>query len=114
MRYRKDLKPLARTLRNNQTLAEQKLWKHLRRDQLGVRFYRQRPIAEFIVDFLAPTARLIVEVDGGRHFEADAREQDASRTAKLGALGFNVVRFDNRQVMCELDAVLAEIFRVLR
>lgn len=40
------------------TDAEQILWSRLRRKQiLGVQFYRQKPIVNFIVDFYAPKAK---------------------------------------------------------
>lgn len=50
--YNKYLKLPSRDLRNSMTDAEQLLWQRLRRKQiLGLQFYRQKPILNFIVDF---------------------------------------------------------------
>ena len=96
LNYHYDLKPLARSLRNNRTDAEQRLWYYLRRRQImGVQFYRQRPIETFIVDFCAPTAKLIIELDGSQHHEPVDVRNDLTRTTRLESLGFTVLRFDN-------------------
>ena len=109
------LKHNARKLRGQMTDAEQLLWRHIRRKQIAdVPFYRQKPLLNFIVDFYCPAARLVIELDGGQHFEALAKEKDAARDAALGALGLVVLRFDNRQVLLETQAVLQEIDRVVR
>ena len=111
--YSKNLKEPSRALRKEMTEAEQALWLRLRRKQiLGVQFYRQKPIGPYIVDFYAPAAKLIIEVDGGQHFEKAHAEKDAVRDSILKREGLLVLRFDNRQVLFEMDAVLAEIFRV--
>ena len=114
LHYRHDLKVKARDLRANMTNAEQLLWLHLRRKQLlDIQFYRQRPIGKYIVDFYAPTISLAIEVDGGQHFEPDAIEADARRTAWLAAQGLGVVRYDNLQVIKETSQVLEEIYRIV-
>ena len=67
--YNKNLKQPSRDLRNNMTDAEQLLWQRLRRKQiLGLQFYRQKPILNFIVDFYCPAASLVIECDGGQHY----------------------------------------------
>jgi len=107
LNYRADLKLAARGLRSQMTDAEQKLWFHLRRKQLlGVQFYRQRPIGEYIVDFQAPAASLIVEVDGSQHMEPNAIEYDAKRSAFLTQHGHTVLRFDNLEVLNQTENVL--------
>lgn len=112
LNYRDNLKPLARKLRSNMTDAEQTLWFHLRRKQiLNVTFYRQRPIGEYIVDFYAPSQKLVVEVDGAQHLEIEHAASDAERSAYLEALGLHVMRFDNRQILTETSAVLQMIHR---
>ena len=114
LRYRADLKAAARSLRANMTDAEQTLWFHLRRKQLlGVQFYRQRPIGEYIVDFHAPTAGLIVEVDGSQHMEPTAVEYDAKRSAFLTQQGYNVLRFNNLEVLNQTESVLNVIHHQL-
>ena len=110
LRYRANLRRPARRLRRQQTEAEQVLWSHVRRKQIaGVPFYRQKPIGPYIVDFYAPAARLVIEVDGGQHLEPEQAAQDAARDAHLAELGLAVLRFDNRQVLTETKAVVEAI-----
>jgi very-short-patch-repair endonuclease len=101
-------------LRSGLTDAEQRLWNRLRRQQiLGVQFYRQRPIGNYIVDFYAPTAQLVVEVDGSQHEEPMQARRDRVRSGYLESLGLTVLRFDDRQVLLELDSVAEEIYRAV-
>ena len=110
-RYRPHLRPRARYLRNTATDAECLLWQRLRRKQLhAVQFYRQRPLGNWIVDFFAPAVELVVEVDGGGHFDAAGLRRDAIRTAALNAMGLTVLRYDNLQVLRETDAVVEAIW----
>ncbi len=68
--YNHGLKNTARTLRKNMTEPERLLWSRIRRKQLrGFQFYRQKTVGNYIVDFYCPSARIIIEVDGGQHFE---------------------------------------------
>ena len=108
--YRKNLKMPSRDLRGNMTDAEQLLWMGLRRKQLhGVQFYRQKPLGPYIVDFFAPQVGLVVEVDGSQHMEADNLERDRLRDQCLAEEGLLVLRFNNRDVLLEIDAVLERI-----
>ncbi len=112
--YKSTLKPFARNLRNNMTDAEQLLWSKLRRKQiLGVQFYRQKPLANYIVDFYCAAANLVIELDGSQHFEPDHQASDTERDRVLESIGLMVLRFDNRQVMQELDAVMQVIFEAM-
>lgn len=109
--YRRALKPLARGLRTSMTDAERRLWSQLRLQQVrGLTFNRQKPLAGYIVDFYCAAARLVIELDGSQHGEIDAWVYDQRRTEVLQALGLRVLRFDNRQVLTELDAVMAVIW----
>ena len=113
--YNPKLKEHSRTLRTNMTDAEQVLWHRIRCKQIqGVQFYRQRPLLSFIVDFYCPAVKLVIEIDGSQHFEAAYQEKDQDRDAALSGLGLRVLRFDNRQVLLETDAVLAVIDEVVR
>jgi very-short-patch-repair endonuclease len=108
--YRHNLKTPSRELRENMTDAEQLLWSRLRRKQLhGVQFYRQKPIGPFIVDFFAPGAGLVIEVDGSQHSEPDHHEQDRKRDCCLKDADLLVLRFNNREVLLETAAVLEQI-----
>ncbi len=76
-----------------------------------MQFYRQKPIGSFIVDFYAPEIKLIIEVDGGQHFEKEHIEQDRQRDMSLGIHGLKVLRFDNLQVLKSITQVLEVIFQ---
>ncbi len=114
LKYNPQLKTRARALRRNLIDAEQKLWSRLRGKQvLGIQFYRQKPIGNFIVDFYAPTKRLVIEVDGGHHLDTAQASYDRRRSEYLEKLGLKVLRFDDRQVLLELDSVVQVIFRAI-
>jgi very-short-patch-repair endonuclease len=113
--YNRTLKEPSRNLRNNMTDAERLLWSRLRCKQLlGVQFYRQKPIGNFIVDFFAPAAKLVIEVDGCQHLEAEHQASDELRDEFLAERGLLVLRFDNRQVLLGTDAVVARILDFVR
>ncbi len=113
-RYNDNLKPFARQLRSNLTNAESLLWHHIRRKQiLDVQFYRQRIIGDYIVDFFAPSVRLVIEIDGSQHFETEHIEKDKRRDEYLNKLGIEVLRFDNLQVLRTHNSVLEEIYNVI-
>ena len=86
----------AKSLRRAQTDAEHRLWLQLRDRRLdGLKFRRQVPIETYVADFVCVDARLIVELDGSQHGEADGEARDAERTKALEAAGFHVIRFWN-------------------
>ena len=114
LEYNAPLKRLARRLRRDMTDAEHRLWFRLRRKQLdGVPCYRQKPIGPYIVDFYLPAVRLVIEVEGSQHATETGSTVDRVRTAYLESVGLKVVRFDNRQVLLETEAVLEAIWREL-
>ncbi len=114
LRYNPKLKYPARTLRTNLTDSEQLLWSRLRRKQLlGVQFCRQKPLGNYIVDFYAPRARLVVEVDGAQHLEVPQVNHDQRRTSYLECQGLRVLRFTNLEVLQELETVVEEIYRAV-
>jgi very-short-patch-repair endonuclease len=104
---------LARTLRKRSTEAEKLLWSRLRGRRFeGIKFKRQAPIANYVVDFVALDLKLIIEVDGGQH---DMRAtQDAERTRILEEWGYHVVRFWNNDVLGNIDGVLEAILQELQ
>jgi very-short-patch-repair endonuclease len=109
-RVRERVRVRARELRKASPDAEQKLWQRLRNRQLdGWKFRRQHPIDRYFADFACIEAGLIVELDGGQHFEPDAIRADARRTSSLNAAGFHVLRFNDRDVLLQSDAVLSSI-----
>jgi BirA family biotin operon repressor/biotin-[acetyl-CoA-carboxylase] ligase len=94
------------------TDAEQKLWRELRLPQMGVRFRRQHPIGRYIADFASIKARVCIEVDGAQH--ADQATRDASRTEYLRSEGYVVLRFTDREVLTQIDAVKEAIWNALQ
>ncbi len=112
LKYNPNNKNNARLLRKNMTDAERLIWSRVRRKQiLDVQFYRQKPIENFIVDFYAPKIKLVIEIDGGQHYEPEHLQRDKERDAILTGLGLKVLRFDNHAVMTQLDAVLEFIYQ---
>ena len=98
--YLRKLKELARRLRTQMTDSERALWKRLSRKQVqGVQFYRQKPIGKYIVDFYAPRAKIVLEVDGSQHMESEQAARDLQRDAILASQGLRVLRFDDLQVL---------------
>ena len=108
--YNKNLKLLSRDLRSNMTDAEQLLWSRLRRKQiLGLQFYRQKPLLNYIVDFYCPAVNLVTECDSGQHYTEDGLEAHRNRELTLNELGLLTLRFSNHQILTEIDAVVKKI-----
>jgi very-short-patch-repair endonuclease len=98
----------AQRLRRDATPWEQKLWRHLRGDQMqGVAFRRQHPVGLYILDFYCSTAKLAIELDGDQH--ALQREYDDARTKFLNEKGIQVLRLWNIDLKENLEGVLDTI-----
>ena len=112
--YNKNLKQPSRDLRNNMTDAEKLLWSKLRNNQiLGLQFYRQKPLLNYIVDFYCPAANLVIECDGGQHYTEEGLDADRLRDEALAQLGLKVLRFDNGQVIRQIDGVVEQIYCIV-
>ena len=99
---------LGKVLRKRPTDAEQLLWGHLRMKQMeGLKFRRQQPIDNYIVDFVCFENRIIIEVDGGQH--AAENIKDRERDSYLQQLGFKVLRFWNSDALQNTNGVLENI-----
>ncbi|WP_422106390.1 endonuclease domain-containing protein [Winogradskyella sp.] len=107
--YNPKLVPLAKELRKSMTLGEIALWREINNKKLGIRFSRQIPIDNYIVDFYCKDLQLAIEVDGSIHFEEGHEEKDALRQYKLESLGVKVVRFSDWDVKNNLSWVIREI-----
>jgi very-short-patch-repair endonuclease len=90
---------------------ERVLWQALRCRRLGVQFRRQVVVRGYIVDFVAPAARLVVEVDGAQH--ARQRGADRRRDRALAAAGLTVLRLPAQLVLNGLPVALGFIARAL-
>ena len=109
---RKYLKPRRSELRNSLTAAEIVLWKHISKSRLeGRKFRRQHSIGNYIVDFYCPSERLVIELDGKDHFTIHGEMADSKRENYFKSLNINVVRFENRDIFNNCEAVLEEIKR---
>ena len=94
----------AKEMRNNPTEAEKILWLNLKSKALDFKFRQQHLIADFIVDFVCLSKKLVIEVDGEIH--DSQQEADAERTKVLNERGFKVIRFNNKEVLNNVDSVL--------
>jgi very-short-patch-repair endonuclease len=102
----------ARTLRQNITEAERRIWQILRSNRMkGYKFRRQAPICHYITDFVCHEARLIVEIDGGQHDRSFPRETE--RSGLLQSEGYRILRFWNDKVLGNLDGVYQTIAAAL-
>ena len=102
---------LARKLRKNQTSQERIMWNLLRNQQFqGLKFRRQYPVGNYIVDFICKEIKLIIEIDGGQHNSEDGIEYDIKRTEDLETKGYKVIRFWNN----EIDNNLEGVYQILR
>ena len=103
----------ARRLHRNATEAEQILWRALRALRLPARVRRRHPIGGYVADFAVPSRKLIIEISGGQHATATAR--DKARIRKLETRGWREIRFSSDEVTSNragvLDTITAEIKR---
>ena len=95
-----------RSLRKKQTDAESRLWAILRNRNLdGIKFRRQFPAGNYILDFYAPELKVGIEVDGGQHYIPGNIEYDSSRTEGLEKYGIRILRVSNHYVTTNPEGV---------
>ena len=119
-KHNKQLVPLAKQLRKEMTKEERHLWYDFLRTY-PVRFSRQKVLGKYIVDFYSAKAKLVIELDGSQHYEAEQMQKDTERTAFLENYGLTVIRIPNNRVnqnfhgVCEyIDAVVNQSLSQLR
>jgi cyclase len=100
---------MAKGLRKNMTESEKILWFHLKQSPEGFKFRRQHPLGIYIADFYCHKAKLVIELDGNVHDDADVKNNDEIRQRSIEEGGIRVVRFNNERVYKELETVLQEI-----
>ncbi|MBI4215185.1 MAG: endonuclease domain-containing protein [Parcubacteria group bacterium] len=112
--YKTKLKMNARENRVNMTSAEKKIWYEILANKqfFGYRFARQKTINNFIVDFYCAKLLLVIEIDGDTH--GDQREYDKWRTERLQFYSIKVIRFDNNDVLCNLEGVYQDLLSQIR
>ena len=103
-----NVQQIAEQMRQEPTSAEETLWEALRGRQVAdTKFRRQAPMGKFILDFYAPSCKLVIELDGSVH--DNQVERDLERAQHLQAYGYHVLRFPNDAVLNNLPAVLKSI-----
>lgn len=104
------LRTFRKELRNHLTPAEAKLWNLLKQSQLaGRKFRRQHSVGYYILDFYCPSERLAIELDGAVHDTEGTQEYDCERDLFLNYYRIKVLRFENKLVFQQTEAVLTEI-----
>ena len=105
-----ELNILARELRKNSTIQERRLWNLLKNRQFhNLKFKRQQPMGNYIVDFICKEAKIIVEIDGGQHNEPENIKADEERTKFLEQLGYKVIRFWNNEIYENIEGVIKKL-----
>jgi very-short-patch-repair endonuclease len=114
--YNKKLKGFAKTLRIHSTRSEIRLWSEVLRNKqmLGYAFLRQRPVGNFIADFMQKDLKLVIELDGITHFDEEGVKRDMQKDKVLNELGFTVIRFKDEDVMKQLESVKMKIEDVIK
>jgi very-short-patch-repair endonuclease len=109
--YNRNLQPFENKLRKRMTKAEVCLWKYAlsARQMKGYQFRRQRPVMNFIVDFMCQPLRLIIEVDGYTHLSPVVERKDRLKDKTLTEAGFKILRFTDALVLKDMTAVIQEI-----
>ena len=95
--YNSENKPLAQKLRREMTRQESRLWYDFL-NQYPLRFRRQKQFGPYIVDFYCARAKLVVELDGSQHYEAEGKEKDRLRNEYLESLGLRVLHISNADI----------------
>ena len=106
--YDADMTQIAQVLRKQSTPEEKLLWYQYLRSY-PIQFKRQRPFGRYVLDFYCCKVKLGIELDGLQHFTAEGHESDANRTAYLNSLGIKLLRFTNREVNTQFEAVCRTI-----
>ena len=119
-KHNKNIVPIAKTLRKNMTKDERHLWYDFLRTY-PIKFLRQKPIGNYIVDFYSAEAKIIIELDGSQHYKKVNIEKDTERSSFLEQYGLKVIRIPNNQVnqnfrgVCEyIDNIVQQSLSQLR
>lgn len=105
---------LARTLRKNSTNTERIIWSFVRnRKFCNLKFKRQVPIGNYIVDFLCEEKKLIIELDGGQHNTPENKILDSQRSQYLESKGYKIVRFWNNEVSNNLEGIYERLLEIV-
>jgi very-short-patch-repair endonuclease len=102
-------------MRKNPTVAEEALWKILRKyRKSGYTFRRQHPIEFYTADFYCHKLKLVIEVDGEIHLKKEVLAHDEERNGEMERLGIEVVRFTNKEVLENSDLVIEKVNSIIK
>lgn len=109
--YNKNLQLFAKDLRSDMTKAEACLWKYVLKARMmkGYQFRRQRPVLNYIADFMCKELNLIIEVDGITHTYEEVVLNDEKRASDLERHGFTVLRYTDEEVLQHIEHVQKSI-----
>ena len=114
MQYNSKNLKYAKLMRTNMTKEETAMWNILRAKRFfGYKFKRQVLIGEYIVDFLCPEKKLIIEIDGGQHNVDENIIQDNIRSQYIQNNGYTILRFWNNEINENIDGVCERIKEIL-
>jgi len=103
-----------RMLRKNQTEVEKIVWNKLRSGRFfGIKFFRQYGIGNYIADFYCPEFKIVVELDGGQHFEGERIEYDKKREEYMLLKGVKTLRFTNFDILHNLDGIIEHLKNII-
>ena len=102
----------ARQLRKDMTKEERHLWYDFLKDY-PAKFYKQKIVGNYILDFYCEQAKLAIELDGSQHYEDVGQEYDRLRTAYLESLGIRVLRFSNEDIKKNFRGVCEAVILAL-
>ena len=109
-KYDPKLTPLAQNLRRDMTKEERRLWYDFLKGLPAV-IHRQAVLGSYIVDFYCPSAKLVVELDGSQHYEAEGQAADRERDEYLSGRGLRVLRYSNSDVNSNFQGICEDILR---
>jgi len=104
----------AEELRKDMTSAERIIWQHIHINEWKLKFRRQHPISNFIVDFYCHQLKLVIEIDGDIHDMEEVKKNDARREKTLETFGLRILRFNNQEVYKKSGDVLRKIDETIR
>ncbi|NHZ86385.1 MAG: DUF559 domain-containing protein [Planctomycetia bacterium] len=109
--YNSNLNDKARSLRKNMTKAEVALWKYALKNKkmLGYKFNRQRPVLNYIVDFMCKDLMIVIEIDGYSHNFKEVVKKDEIKQYDLENAGFTVLRYNDEDILENMESVLLDI-----
>src|SRR6478672_354665 len=104
----------AANLRKEQTLAEEILWNYLRTKPFGLKFRRQHPFSNYILDFYCHSLKLVIEVDGSIHEVKEVKQNDQIRQKQLEQEALTFLRFTNNEIRLKPEEVIQQIETYLK